>query len=83
LLNYGSVRIETAGVGPFTFDHVKDPRGVQAEIFARVSAFEQRQRREAAEQRRAELLDWFSVYDQLRTPPPPATRPTASGQEEP
>lgn len=82
LLNYGSVTIETAGVGPFTFDHVKDPRNVQAEIFARVSAFEQHQRREAAEQRRAELLDWFAVYDQLRTSPPPAAEPTASDQEE-
>jgi hypothetical protein len=43
LLNYGSVTIETAGAGAFTFDYVKDPRGVQAEIFRRVEAFQQSQ----------------------------------------
>jgi len=77
-LNYGSVTIETAGAGAFTFDYVKDPRGVQAEIFRRVEAFQQLQRQQEAERRRAELLDWFTVYDQIRnrtspaTPPPPA-----------
>ena len=43
LLNYGSVTVETAGVGAFTFDRVRDPRGVQAEIFRRVEAFQSRQ----------------------------------------
>jgi len=66
LLNYGSVTIETAGAEAFTFDQVKDPRGVQAEIFRRVEAFQRRQRQEAAERHRAELLDWFTVYDQIR-----------------
>jgi hypothetical protein len=35
LLNYGSVTIETAGAEAFTFDYVKDPRGVQADISRR------------------------------------------------
>jgi hypothetical protein len=74
LLNYGSVTIETAGAGPFTFDYVKDPRRVQAEIFRRVEAFQRRQRLEAAERHRNELLDWFSVYDQVRYSVPPKTQ---------
>jgi uncharacterized membrane protein YdbT with pleckstrin-like domain len=75
LFNYGSVTIETAGVGAFTFDLVKDPSGVQAEIFRRMEAFQARQSQAAAEQHRSELLDWFAVYDQVRNPtlqsPPP------------
>ncbi|MCX7682307.1 MAG: cyclic nucleotide-binding domain-containing protein [Anaerolineae bacterium] len=66
LLDYGSVTIETAGAGAFTFDHVKDPSGVQAEIFRRMEAFRKRQQQIAAERHRTELLDWFTVYDQLR-----------------
>ena len=77
LLNYGSVTIETAGAGAFTFDYVKDPRAEQGEIFRRVEAFQGRQRQQEAERHRAELLDWFSVYDQVRnsTPPANATSP--------
>jgi len=70
LLDYGSVRIETAGGEAFTFAYVKDPRSVQVEIFRRVEAF---QRQEEAERRRSELLDWFSVYDGLRQPRPTPT----------
>jgi hypothetical protein len=77
LLNYGSVKIETAGAGAFTFDHVRDPRAVQSEIFRRVEAFRSQQRQEEAERHRTELLDWFTVYDRVRTsspanPPPPS-----------
>jgi len=82
LLHYGSVTIETAGAGAFTFAYVKDPRGMQAEIFRRVEAFQRRQRQEEAERRRAELLDWFTVYDQIRNQTPPVTPPpTATSQE--
>jgi uncharacterized membrane protein YdbT with pleckstrin-like domain len=87
LLNYGSVTIETAGAGAFTFDYVKDPRGVQAEIFRRVEAFQRQQQQEAAEGRRNELLDWFAVYDQIRhpktprVPQPPTPRPSSHQQE--
>jgi hypothetical protein len=66
VLNFGSVTIETAGAGAFTFDLVKDPSGVQAEIFRRMEAFQGRQSQAAAERHRSELLDWFAVYDQVR-----------------
>ncbi|MFQ6101244.1 MAG: cyclic nucleotide-binding domain-containing protein [Anaerolineae bacterium] len=81
-LNYGSVTIETAGAGAFTFDLVRDPRGVQAEIFRRVEAFQQRQRQQEAERRRTELLDWFTVYDQIRPSTSPTTQPPSSYQQE-
>jgi len=72
LLNYGSVTIETAGAGAFTFNLVKDPRSVQAEIFRRVEDFQSQQRQNEVERHQAELLDWFSVYDQIRQSSPSA-----------
>jgi uncharacterized membrane protein YdbT with pleckstrin-like domain len=66
LLNYGSVTIETAGTEAFTFDYVKDPRGVHADISRRAEAFQQFQRQQEADRRQAELLDWFTVYDQIQ-----------------
>ncbi|MGD2145826.1 MAG: cyclic nucleotide-binding domain-containing protein [Anaerolineae bacterium] len=82
LLGYGTVTIETAGAGAFTFDYVKDPRGVQTEIFRRMETFRRRERETEAERRQDELLDWFSIYDQLRRPkegqgPSGAGRPSA------
>jgi uncharacterized membrane protein YdbT with pleckstrin-like domain len=68
LLGYGSVTIETAGAGAFTFDYVKRPRAVQAEIFRRMETFKRLERERETERRQDELLDWFSVYDQLRHP---------------
>ena len=69
MLNYGSITIETAGQGAFTFEYVKDPRDVQAEIFRRIEAFQQHQRQQDADTRRVELMDWFAVYDQIRDSP--------------
>ncbi len=66
LFGYGSVTIETAGSGAFTFDYVKDPQAVQTEIFRRMAAFTERKRQEEARRRRDELLDWFTVYDEMR-----------------
>lgn len=66
VLNFGSVTIETAGAGAFTFDLVKNPSGVQSEIFRRMEAFQAHQSQAAAEQHRSELRDWFAVYDQIR-----------------
>jgi len=82
LLNYGSVTVETAGAGAFTFDLVKDPRGVQAEIFRRVEAFQNRQREEEAERHRNELLDWFAVYDQIHRPASLTPWPASSHPQE-
>jgi membrane protein YdbS with pleckstrin-like domain len=81
MLNYGSVTIETAGAGAFTFDLVKDPGGVQAEIFRRIEAFRKRQVQASAEQHRTELLDWFAVYDQVRSSAPSAPPSPAQRQE--
>ncbi len=66
VLNFGSVTIETAGAGAFTFDLVKDPSSVQSEIFRRMEEFQARQSQAAAEQHRSELRDWFAVYDDIR-----------------
>jgi len=82
LLNYGSVTIETAGAGAFTFDYVRDPRSVQSEIFRRMEAFQRRQSQMAADRHRNELLDWFAVYDQVRRSTPSATQPASSPQQE-
>ena len=68
VLNYGSVTIETAGQGAFTFEYVQDPRNVQAEIFRRIEALQESQRQQDADRRRVELMDWFSVYDEIRHP---------------
>lgn len=81
VLNYGSVTIETAGTEPFTFDSVKDPSGVQAEIFRRTEAFRAKQRQLEADRRRSELLDWFTVYDQIRGTPPSADAIQSQPQE--
>ena len=82
LLNYGSVTIETAGAGAFTFDNVKDPRGVQTEIFRRVEAFQAQRRQEEADRHQSELLDWFSVYDQIRSSHPTANLPQSYQRQE-
>jgi len=82
LLNYGSVTIETAGAGAFTFDYVKDPRSVQDEIFRRMETFHRQQAKDDAERRRNELLDWFAVYDQIRRAAPPESRPPSSVAQE-
>ena len=65
LLNYGVVVVQTAGAGDFTFDQVSNPRAVQTEIFKRMQAFREAQREREASRRRAELAEWFSVYDEL------------------
>ena len=68
VLGYGSVTIETAGAGAFTFDLVKNPDAVQSEIFRRMERYEKQEREKRARRRRDELLDWFTVYDQMRHP---------------
>jgi uncharacterized membrane protein YdbT with pleckstrin-like domain len=65
VLNYGSVEVETAGEESFTFDLVKDPNGVRAEISQRVEARRRQSVQEEAMRHRDELLEWFSVYDQI------------------
>jgi CRP-like cAMP-binding protein/membrane protein YdbS with pleckstrin-like domain len=64
VLNYGTVLIYTAGAeGRLDFVYVRDPRKVQAEIFRRLTAYEENQRRLQREERWADLPQWFAEYD--------------------
>lgn len=65
LFNYGDVTVQTAAAGEFTFDRAPNPRGVQQEIFRRIEAFQEAQREAEAARRRAELAEWFAIYDEL------------------
>ncbi|MBC7228246.1 MAG: cyclic nucleotide-binding domain-containing protein [Thermoflexales bacterium] len=67
LLRYGDVFVETAApAGTFHFQKVSRPQEVQREIFAHIEAARRRRQEEEARQRRAEMLDWLSAYDELR-----------------
>ena len=70
VLNYGDVLVQTAGAGEFTFEQVPDPREVQREVFRRMEAFRERQRRLEAEGRRHEFADWLAAYDRIREAEP-------------
>jgi len=74
ILRYGDVFVETASPeGTFHFRMVSRPAHVQQEIFAHIESARRRRREREAEQQRAEMLDWFSVYDEIRrgdTPSP-------------
>jgi CRP-like cAMP-binding protein/membrane protein YdbS with pleckstrin-like domain len=64
ILNYGTVLIFTAGAeGRLDFVYVRDPKKVQAEIFRRLTAYEEEQRRLQREERWADLPQWFAEYD--------------------
>jgi uncharacterized membrane protein YdbT with pleckstrin-like domain len=81
LLKYGSVEIETAGEEPFTFDLVKDPNSVRAEISRRVDARQRQQAQVAAMRRQDELLEWFSVYDHIQESRRPKPAPPQEEEE--
>ncbi len=68
VFNFGDVIIQTAGAGDFTFRRVADPRRVQREVFDYLEAFREKQRQQDAAQRRSELSEWLTVYDQMRRP---------------
>jgi hypothetical protein len=70
LLNYGTVIIETAGeTGAFMFEHVHDPRAVQAEVFSRRERYTREQREAERLQRFAEMGEWFEIYEELKQRP--------------
>lgn len=70
ILNYGDVFVETAApVGTFHFQRIARPQEVQREIFAHKDAARQRRYAEEARQRRREMLEWLSAYDELRPRP--------------
>ncbi|HSJ53109.1 MAG TPA: PH domain-containing protein, partial [Anaerolineae bacterium] len=67
IFDYGTVNIYTAGAqGRLDFSWIKDPRGVQQEIFRRLGEYEDRQRRQRREEQWEMLPDWFAAYDESR-----------------
>jgi uncharacterized membrane protein YdbT with pleckstrin-like domain len=80
--NYGDVIVQTAGAGEFIFKNVSAPHEVQREIFRRMEAYREAQREKEAATRRAEMAEWFSVYDELRHEKGLHTAPPA-GQDTP
>jgi len=65
LLRYGNVIVRVPGA-VYQFSDVQNPNAVQSEISKRVDQFKRRQAENEARGRRAELSDWFAVYDQIR-----------------
>jgi len=67
IFHYGDVIVETAArAGTFHLRSVTYPQRVQAEIFAHIETFRRLRQEQEAERHQAELLDWFSVYDEIR-----------------
>jgi CRP-like cAMP-binding protein/membrane protein YdbS with pleckstrin-like domain len=66
LLNYGIVVIYTAGEGRLEFLYVPRPGKVQAEIFRRLTVYQEGQRRQQREDRWVDLPEWFAIYDETR-----------------
>lgn len=62
LLGYGTVKIQTGGSGDFTFNHVPDPRGVQALINDYLTDF----KRTAEERTLQNSIDVFREYHALQ-----------------
>ena len=75
ILNYGDVLIQTAGAGgTLSFHNVPRPSEVQSEIFRRIEAYTEAQRRRERERRKAEIATWFQIYDEMkRQREPPAS----------
>ena len=70
LLNFGTVVIYTAGAeGRLDFEYVRDPKGIQAEVFRRVTAYETEQRRQQRQKQWEQLPQWFATYEEMQRPP--------------
>jgi len=67
LLNRGHVYISLIGAesNAKMFDHVYDPQEIQSEVSQRLSAIKAAQSQSAAEQQRQQMLEYFSVFQQL------------------
>ena len=65
VFNYGDVIVQTAGTEDFTFEKVPNPNEVQREIFRRMDVYREGARQREAALRRAELSQWFSIYQEL------------------
>jgi membrane protein YdbS with pleckstrin-like domain len=62
ILGFGTVKIQTGGSGDFTFNHVPDPRGVQAMINDYLTDF----KRSADERNLQNSIDVFREYHSLQ-----------------
>jgi hypothetical protein len=62
LLGFGTVRVQTGGSGDFTFNHVPDPRGVQAMINDYLTDF----KKTAEERGLQNSIDVFREYHSLQ-----------------
>ncbi len=68
LLNYGDVKIETAGKsGQMIFFSIHNPRDAQEEIFRRMEAFRKRRAEKEASLRSRAVVDALVAYDRLKT----------------
>ncbi len=73
LLNYGSVRIQTAAeTGDFSFDDVHDPAGVQHEIVARIERFRERAQAEIEARQADDFARWLARYHEITGSQPPS-----------
>jgi signal transduction histidine kinase len=74
MLNYGTVYIRVGDVR-FTFDDVYNPSEVQRDIFRRIAAQSNRERRKESEAERQRILEMLEAYHEVvkqQTPPPAA-----------
>ncbi len=67
IFDYGTVTIYTAGAeGKLDFPWVRDPARVQMEIFSRLGAYEERQRRQRRQEAWELMPEWFALYEETR-----------------
>jgi len=62
ILNFGNVRLETAGREPFTFEYVRNPEAVQQEISRRLERYRRRMWQREKEAREEEILRILARY---------------------
>lgn len=67
LLDYGSLKIDTAGkTGQMTFQFIHDPREAQEEIYRRISDYKTKRAREDSSIRSASVVDAILAYHRLQ-----------------
>jgi hypothetical protein len=74
-LNYGTVYLHLGGVR-FTFNDIYNPSEVQRDIFRRIAAQANRERRKEADAGRQQILEMLEAYHEVvkQQPPPPAVK---------
>jgi hypothetical protein len=81
LLRYGTVTIGVPGAS-FEFKNLRDPSLIREEISKKVDQYKGMQAQIAQRERKAELADYFAVYDQLRQGYRSAAQPSPSEQSD-